>query len=370
MQYRFYSNINIGLSLILIKSYGDVMKGWCIKNVGIGLVLTQMLFVSTQATATEVVNVYSARKEALIKPLLDRFTAQTGIVTKLVTAKADALLKRLELEGSATPADIFITTDAGRLQRAKEAKVLQAISSELLQAVIPAHLRDTNNQWFGLSQRSRVIFYAADRVSVNELSTYEDLVNPKWKGRICIRSSSNIYNQSLIASMIVANGEEAAETWAKGLVANFARPPSGGDTDQIRAAAAGVCDIAIANTYYFGRLVKSDKPEDQEVVSRLKVFWPNQADNQRGAHMNVSGIGVTAYSKHKNNATKLVEFLVSEESQQWYGDVNNEYPVVAGVPMSGTLKDFGGFKKDTLELSLLGKNNRTAVEIMDRAGWK
>ena len=347
------------------------MKSCSVKGVGIGIiVLSQILIGSVHVNASEEVNVYSARKEALIKPLLDQFTEQTGIQTKLVTAKADELLKRLELEGSASPADVFITTDAGRLQRAKDANVLQAIDSDTLRNVVPAHLRDGDNQWFGLSQRSRVIFYAADRVSSDELSTYEDLTDPKWKGRICIRSSSNIYNQSLIASMIAANGADAAETWAKGLVANFARPPAGGDTDQIRAAAAGLCDIAIANTYYFGRLVKSDKAEDQEVASTLKVFWPNQASDQRGAHMNVSGAGVTAHAKHKENAIKLIEFLTSAESQQWYGDVNNEYPVVDGVNMSKTLKGFGDFKMDTLELSLLGENNRAAVEIMDRAGWK
>ncbi|MDH3759354.1 MAG: Fe(3+) ABC transporter substrate-binding protein [Gammaproteobacteria bacterium] len=321
----------------------------------------------TVAEAQEV-NVYSARKEALIKPLLDKFKAETGIGFNLVTGKADALLKRLETEGHSTPADVFITTDAGRLQRAKEAGVLQPVENSVLSAKVPVNMRDKENYWFGLSQRARVIFYVKDKVKPSELSTYEDLAAPGWKKRICIRSSGNIYNQSLVASMIEANGVDKTEAWAKGLVANFARKPAGGDTDQLRAAAAGLCDIAIANTYYYGRLVNSSKAEDRAVADSLGVYWPNQAD--RGAHVNVSGAAITKHAKHAEAAERLLEFLVNAESQTWYAEVNNEYPVVVDAKTSETLRSFGEFKSDSLNLTRLGENNRDAVKLMDRAGWR
>lgn len=316
----------------------------------------------------EEVNVYSARQEALILPLLQKFEAQTGIGFKLITAKADELLKRLEAEGRSTPADVFITTDAGRLQRAKEAGVLRALDNATLRQRIPANLRDRENYWFGLSQRARVIFYAKDRVDPAELSSYEALADEKWRQRVCIRSSSNIYNQSLVASMIEAHGVEQTEAWARGLVPNFARKPAGGDTDQLRAAAAGQCDIAIANTYYYGRLASSDKQADRDVANALGVFWPNQAD--RGAHINVSGAGVTRHAKHPEAAERLLEFLVNPESQTWYAEVNNEYPVVADARASELLQSWGEFKGDSLNLSRLGENNRAAVQLMDRAGWR
>ena len=278
------------------------------------------------------------------------------------------MLKRLEAEGRATPADVFITTDAGRLQRAKDAGVLRAVHNPVLKAMIPENLRDQEGYWFGLSQRARIIFYAKDRVDPSELSTYEALSDPRWRERICIRSSGNIYNQSLVASMIEADGVEKAEAWARGLVANLARKPAGGDTDQLRAAAAGQCDIAVANTYYYGRLASSDKEADQKVASALGVFWPNQAD--RGAHVNVSGAGITLHAKHPEAAERLLEFLVNAESQTWYGEVNNEYPVVTDAQTSELLKSFGEFKSDSLNLSRLGENNRAAVQLMDRAGWR
>ena len=316
----------------------------------------------------EEVNVYSARQEALILPLLQKFEAQTGIGFKLITAKADELLKRLEAEGRSTPADVFITTDAGRLQRAREAGVLRALDNATLRQRIPENLRDRENYWFGLSQRARVIFYAKDRVDPAELSSYEALADQKWRQRVCIRSSSNIYNQSLVASMIEAQGVEQTEAWARGLVANFARKPAGGDTDQLRAAAAGQCDIAIANTYYYGRLASSDKQADRDVANALGVFWPNQAD--RGAHINVSGAGVTKHAKHPEAAERLLEFLVNPESQTWYAEVNIEYPVVADARASELLQSWGEFKGDSLNMSRLGENNRAAVQLMDRAGWR
>ena len=333
------------------------------------LLTLTLLTLSLPASANDaVVNIYSARKEALILPLLERFKAETGIDFRLVTGKADGLLKRLEVEGKASPADVFITTDAGRLQRAKEAEVLQPVDNEVLNAAIPPALRDRDNYWFGMSQRARVIFYAKDRVDPTLLSTYEALTDAEWKGRVCIRSSGNIYNQSLVASMIETRGIEETEAWARGLVANFARKPGGGDTDQLRAVAAGQCDIAVANTYYFGRLVNSDKEKDREVAASLGLFWPNQQD--RGAHVNVSGAGITRFAKHREEAERLLEFLVSPESQAWYAAVNNEFPVVEGAEISPTLQSWGSFKADSLNLTHLGENNRDAVQLMDRAGWR
>lgn len=321
-----------------------------------------------QAEEDSVVNIYSARKEALILPLLERFKAETGIDFRLVTGKADGLLKRIEIEGESTPADVFITVDAGRLQRAKAAGILQPIDSPVLNEAIPPYLRDEDNYWFGLSRRARVIFYAKDQVDPSELSTYEGLTDEQWHKRLCIRSSNNIYNQSLVASMIEHLGPEATETWAKGLVANFARKPGGGDTDQLYAVAAGLCDVTLVNTYYFGRLMNSDKAKDRETAEKIGIIWPNQRD--RGAHVNVSGAGVIRYAKHPVAAQKLLEFMVTPESQSWYAEVNNEYPVVPGAATSETLRALGDFKADTLNLTLLGENNRAALQLMDRAGWR
>ncbi len=325
---------------------------------------------SLPAASSDSVNIYSARKEALILPLLERFRDDTGIEFNLVTGKADELLKRIELEGEATPADVFITVDAGRLHRAKERQILQPIESAAVDAAVPLNLRDRDGYWVSLSQRARTVFYAVDRVDASKLSTYEGLVDPQWKGRICIRSSGNIYNQSLVASMIEAADATQAAEWAEGMVANFARPPTGGDTDQLRAAAAGECDIAIANTYYFGRLAASEKQADRDVAKKLRVFWPNQGEGERGVHVNVSGIGIVAHTKHRDAALRLIEYLIRPESQNWYAKVNHEYPVVAGVAVSDTLKQLGQFKADSVNLTALGTNNREAVKVMDQAGWR
>ena len=326
-----------------------------------------VMALSANAMATEV-NVYSARKEALIKPLLEQFTSQHGIKVNLVTGKADALLKRLKSEGTNSPADLFITTDAGRLHRAKEADVLQPVSSEILNAAIPANYRDPEGFWHGLSVRARVITYIKDKVDPKQLSSYEALADNQWKGRICIRGSGNIYNQSLVASMLEADGEAKTQKWADRFVQNFARNPKGGDRDQIKAAAAGVCDVAIVNTYYLGAMINSKDEAQKNAASKVALFWPNQ--NDRGTHVNISGAGVTKSAKNRDAAVKLLEFLANEKSQAWYASVNHEYPVRAGVEWSDTLKQWGTFKADTLNLSMLGKNNPTAVRLMDRAGWK
>ena len=333
-------------------------------------VVAGALFTSSLATAAGEVNVYSARKEALIEPALTAFSKAHDVTVNLVTGDADALLRRLQVEGSASPADVFITVDAGRLYRAKDAGVLQSFETDILNDVVPDNLHDRDGYWYGLSQRARVIFYNPEKVDASELSTYEDLADPKWKGRICTRSSSNIYNQSLVASMIEADGAEATQAWLNGFVINLARPPFGGDTDLLKAVAAGVCDVTLANTYYFGRLGQSDKASDREVYEKVSLFWPNQGEGDRGAHVNVSGIGLTASATNIDNAKLLVEFLTNHESQVWYADVNNEYPVVEGIAPPKSLQPFGDFKADSMSLSVLGDNNRQAVEMMDAAGWK
>lgn len=320
------------------------------------------------AQAAEEVNLYSARKEELIKPLLERFTKETGIKVNLVTGKADALLQRLQSEGRNTPADLLLTTDAGRLHRAMEAGVLQPIASTVLENAIPASYRDPDGYWYGLSLRARPIMYVKGKVDLAELSTYEALADPKWKGRICIRSSSNIYNQSLVASMIASNGVKATESWARDFVANFAQPPRGGDRDQISAAAAGRCDIAIANTYYLAMMLNGSDATQREAAEKVGVFWPNQDD--RGTHVNVSGAGVTAAAPNKANAIKLLEFMSKAESQRWYAETNHEYPVLEGVAWSDTLEDWGQFKADAVNMGKLGELNAEALMLMDRAGWK
>ena len=332
------------------------------------LMATVMLFVWSGVSFAAEVNVYSARGEALIKPVLDRFSEESGIQVNLITESADALIRRIELEGENSPADLLLTVDAGRLIRARDAGILQVVESEMLTERIPASYRDSGNQWFGLSLRSRVIMYAKDRVSPSELSTYEDLADPKWRNEICMRSSSNIYNQSLVASMIAYNGVEQTEAWATGLVANFARNPQGGDRDQIKAAVAGQCKLAISNTYYLAGMLNSDIAADVEVAEKIGVFWPNQ--DGRGAHMNISGAGVIKTSKNVDEAIALLEFLSDDYAQQWYAEVNNEYPVRDDIAVSKILKKFGTFKADDLSLDSLGRFNTDAVRLVDRAGWR
>ncbi|CAA0125048.1 Iron uptake protein A1 [Halioglobus japonicus] len=331
------------------------------------------LFVTAAAIAApsayaEAVNVYSARQEALIKPLLDKFTDETGIEVNLVTGKDDALLTRLQTEGRNSPADVLLTVDAGRLYRAKEAGVLQPVQSDFLEETIPANLRNGEGYWYGLSVRARVIAYATDRVDPEELSTYEALTDEKWRGRICVRSSGNIYNQSLVASMLSTEGEAATEEWIEGLVANFARPPQGGDRDQIKALATGQCDVALVNSYYYGAMLQSDDAEERAAADKVAVFFPNQ--DGRGTHINVSGAGVTKSAKNIEAATALIEFLAGPEAQQWYAETNNEYPANSEVEASALLESWGDFKADSVDVTELGRLNAQAVMAMDRANWK
>lgn len=335
------------------------------KRVLFGMAVVSAL-VPAIAAANEV-NLYSGRKTELIEPLLEKFTAETGIEVNLVTGSSDALLQRLQAEGNLSPADVFITVDAARLQNAKDAGVLQSFNSAEINRVVPSNLRDAEGQWVALSQRARVIFYREGAVEPSELSTYEALADDKWNGRVCIRSSSNVYNQSMVASMISANGEAATEQWANDFMDSFARPPAGGDTDQLRALAAGVCDVAVANTYYYGRMLKSDGA-DLESANKINFIWPNQGD--RGTHVNVSGAGITKSAKNKDNAIALLEYLVSPAAQSWYAQVNSEFPVVQSAPKGEVVGSWGEFEADNVPLNTLGVLNKTAVQVMDRAGWK
>lgn len=300
--------------------------------------------------------------------MFKKFTDQTGIEINVVKGSADQLIQRLISEGENSPADILLTVDAGRLHRAKEAGVLQPIRSRTLYRNIPAALRDPDNQWFALTLRARVIVYSRNRVNPNNLSTYEDLASSKWKGRIAVRSSSNIYNQSLMASLIEANGERKALSWAKSVRKNMARAPRGSDRDQARAVAAGIADVAIMNTYYIGKLASSKDPKDREVVKKVAIFFPNQKG--RGTHINVSGAGVTKSAKNKENAIKFIEYLSSSEAQEIFGSVNYEYSIKIENNKSELLNSWGKFKSDSMNLSILGMRNSEAVKLFDKAGWE
>ena len=321
----------------------------------------------SSAFAAEV-NVYSSRKEHLIRPLLDAFTEETGVETKLVTDKAGKLIARLSQEGEYTQADVLITVDAGNLGNAKAKDLLQSIDSKKLQSIIPTHLRDKDNQWFGLSKRARAIFYRKDAVKKDDVRDYEDLSSSKWYKQVLIRSSSNIYNQSLVASLIANDGEGSASSWARSVVDNMARTPKGGDTDQLRALAAGEGEIAVANTYYYGRLIGSDDPKKNAVAEKIGIVFPNQ--NGRGTHINVSGAGVTKHAKNKVEAVQLIEFLASKKAQKLLAKVNYEFPVNKKVKPHPVVAKWGKFKEDELSLTRLGELNTDAVLLMDRAGWK
>ncbi|MFQ5562624.1 MAG: Fe(3+) ABC transporter substrate-binding protein [Parvularculaceae bacterium] len=313
------------------------------------------------------VNVYSGRHYDSDLALYDRFTSETGIKVNLIEAGGDALIERLAQEAEASPADLFITADAGILWRAEQRGVFRAVDDETLEAKIPAQFRHPDGKWFGLTKRARIIVYNKKRGLPEGLETYEDLADPEFKGMICIRSSSNVYNQSLLASLIAHNGEEAAEDWAGGVVTNFARKPQGNDTSQIEAIAAGICRLAVVNSYYVARYVGAKDLAKRKIGERVGVFFPNQDD--RGAHVNISGAGVTAHAPNAENAVKLLRFLLRDDVQRQFALGNNEYPVVAGVPAEGPVAAFGAFKADDLPVAALGENQPTAVRIFDRVGW-
>jgi iron(III) transport system substrate-binding protein len=314
------------------------------------------------------VNVYSARHYDTDNAMYEEFTAETGIEVNLIEGDADQLIERIKAEGQNSPADVLITVDAGRLYRAEQAGVLAPVKSEELDRRVPENLRHPDGLWFGLSERVRGIVYAKDRVDPTEITSYEDLADPKWQGRICIRSSTNVYNQSLVASMIEANGLEDTETWAEGLVANLARPPQGGDTDQILAVAAGECDLAVSNHYYLVRLMKSDDADESEAAAAVGFLFPNQ--DGRGAHANISGAGVIATSPNQDNAIAFLEYLTTDQAQAYFALGNHEFPVVDGVKMDPILTEWGPFATDQINAAKYGENSAEAVKLMDRAGWK
>lgn len=315
------------------------------------------------------VNVYSHRHYDVDKKIFEEFEEETGIKVNVTNAKADELIKRLEAEGENTKADVLITVDAGRLYRAKKKGLFQPVRSAYLEKVIPENLRSADNEWFGLTKRARVIVYAKDRVKPSELSTYEALTDPKWKGKILIRSSNNIYNQSLLASVIANQGETGALKWARGIVANMARVPSGNDRAQVMAVAAGVGDLAVVNTYYIGKMAYGSNAAQKEAEKKVAVFFPNQETT--GTHVNISGAGVVKYAKNKENAVKFIEYLAGPEAQKIFAEGNYEYPVVAGVPLAPIVKSWGKFKEDNLTtIDEIGEYNADAIKIFDEAGWR
>ncbi len=320
-----------------------------------------LLYSGIASAGVELV-VYSARNEQLIKPMFDAYTKETGVNIKFITDKEGALLQRLKAEGENTPADMLITVDAGNLWEAAREGLLKPVQSKVLSANIPSHLRDPDNQWFGLSVRARTIFFNNQKVKPAELSTYEDLGSPQWKGRLCLRSSKKVYNQSLVAMMMVEHGETKTEQMVKSWVANLATDPYADDTKMLEAIAAGQCDVGIANTYYFGRLMEK-KP-----ALTLGIFWPNQKAS--GVHVNVSGAGITKHSKHEKEAIKLLEWLSSDKAQNLFADANFEYPVNPTIKSDPVVTAWGQFKQNPLNVVKAGELQSAAVKLMDRAGYK
>lgn len=319
-------------------------------------------------TAGNEVNLYTARHYDVDDELYKQFEEETGIKVNLIKGEADELLERIKREGDATQADLFLTADAGRLHRAKEDGILQSVSSDVLDEQVPANFQDEDQMWYGLTKRARVIMYDKEKVDPSELSTYEALAEEEWAGRVLIRSSENIYNQSLFASLIELNGEEEAKEWAAGMVDNFARDPEGGDRDQAKAIAAGVGDVAIMNTYYYGQMLNSEDPEEVKVAESLGVFFPNQ--DTTGTHVNVSGAGVVKSSKNKENAIELLEFLSAPEAQETFASANYEYPVNESVEPTELLQSWGDFKEQDISMSALGENNAKAILLFNEVGWK
>lgn len=325
-------------------------------------------FAGIGTASAEEVNIYSARHYDSDQALYDAFTEKTGIEVNVLEGSSDQLIERIKREGAASPADVMMTVDAGRLWRAEQEGVFQSIESPVLDERVPAAMRHPENKWFGFSQRVRAIFYDPNDIDPANLKSYEDLADPRFKGEICIRSSNNIYNQSLLASLIAHHGKEEAEAWAQGVVDNMARDPEGGDTDQILGVASGECNIAVANHYYYARLLESDDPEERAAAEKVKVLFPNQ--DGRGVHINIGGAGVVRNAPHHENATRFLEFLASDEAQALFVEGNHEYPVVEGAAKDPVLDSLGDFKTDDLNVSALGENNPEAIRIFDRVGWR
>ena len=359
----YYSRLilaNVSQLLVLITMF-QISRGRLMPLLLTVLLTTIMAGCSQQAVDDKTITVYSARNEHLIKPLFDLYTEQTGVTVRYVTDSAGPLLARLQAEGEATPADLFLTVDAGFLWAAENAGVLAPIDSAILQQNIPQALRSSTNQWFGLSQRARTIIYAKDRVTPAELSTYEALGSEQWQGRLCLRTSKKVYNQSLVATMIATQGEAATEAVVQGWVDNLASTPYSNDTQAMEAVAAGLCDATVVNTYYFGRMQAADPSVG------LAVFWPNQ--DGRGVHVNVSGAGLTKHAKNPVAAREFLEWLSQPEAQFLFAQSNHEYPVNPAVEPSAIVKAWGEFKADQVNVEAAGRLQADAIKLMDRVGY-
>ena len=333
----------------------------------IALVFQSCFSNTTTESKNGEVNIYTHRSYSVDQHLFEQFEKETGIKVNLLEDKASALMNRIEQEGENTKADILVTVDVARLVQAKKKGLFQQIKSPIINENIPAQFRDEDGFWVGLTKRARVVVYSKERVNPDSLSSYEDLTNEKWKNKIAVRPSSNIYNQSLMASIIANNGDSAAVEWAIGVVNNMSRQPKGNDRDQIKEVAAGLADLAIVNTYYLGKLLNSKNAEEVKAAEQVAIFFPN--GTTRGTHVNVSGIGVTKYAKNKENAVKLIEFLTSVQAQEKYAQENYEYPVNPKAKTSELLQSWGEFKEDPINLSVLGELNERAVNTFNEANW-
>lgn len=328
------------------------------------LTLSAITLLTTPVWASEEVVVYSARNEQLIKPLFDSYEKATGVRIRFLTDKEGPLLARLKAEGANTPADLLLTVDAGNLWQAAQEGLLQPVDSAVLKTNIPAHLRDPDNLWFGLSVRARTIVYNPTKVKPEELSTYAALAQPQWNKRLCLRTSNKVYNQSLVAMLIAENGEPTAEKIVRGWVSNLATTPFADDNSALLAVAAGQCDVTLVNTYYLGRMLKED------ANLPLKIFWPNQQAANSGTHVNISGGGVTRHAKHPEAARKLLEWLASDAAQAAFAGENLEYPVNPKVAVSPLVASWGEFRQSPLNVAFAGAHQAAAVKLMDRAGYR
>lgn len=333
-------------------------------------VLIVFFAISCNDKNTLEVNLYSQRHYAVDQKQYENFEKLTGIKVNVVKANADELIERLKNEGDKSPADLFITVDAGKLFRAKDLDLLQKINSEMIEKNVDDVFMDKDGYWTPITYRARIIVYSNERVKKEELSTYEDLGDEKWKNRILVRSSSNAYNQALMSSIVANKGIERAKKWSYDLVKNFARDPKGSDRDQVKAIAAGQGDLAIVNSYYIGLLLSSKNEEELNAGNSVSVFFPNQGEDQSGSHINISGIGLAKNSPNKSNAIKLMEYLTSEEAQKVYVNTSYEYPVNSKVEPSDIVKKWGEFRPDSLDLNLLGKYRNEAILVFDKTGWK
>ena len=353
---------NSGKAAVKRVAGSTVMRRALLASLGFIAGLTGL---ATSAVAAEL-NIYSHRQQFLLQPFLDAFTAETGISTKVVYA-SKGLAQRLKAEGEASPADVILTVDIARLAEYADLDLLSPADSAILSTNIPAELRASDNRWFALSTRARLVVTSKERVAADAISDIEDLADPQWEGRICTRKGSHVYNRSLLASIVAANGEEAAETWAEALVGNMARKPQGNDRAQAKGIFEGQCDIAIMNHYYFGKMLYGDKAEQREWADAIRLVFTNQTN--RGNHVNISGGGVARHSPNRENAIKFLEFLTQPVAQQLYGEVNFEYPVNPSVAPGGVLQSWGAFKRDDLAIERLAELAPRAQMIIDRAGW-